>query len=49
MAKKFKKKVNKLKIKECEKILAEQRNIQNSSFYQQVFKRYNLLLLERDH
>lgn len=49
MAKKFKKKVNRLKIKECEKILSEQRNIANSTYYRAVFKHYNTLLLNKEH
>jgi len=49
MAKKFKKKVNSLKIKECEQILSEQRNISNSAYYQAVYKHYNTLLLNKEH
>lgn len=48
VAKKFKKKVNSLKIKECEKILSEQRNIANSDYYRAVFKHYNTLLLNKE-
>lgn len=44
-----KKKVNKLKLKECEAILARIDNQKDSSYYREVFKRYSALVLEKEN
>jgi hypothetical protein len=44
-----KKKVNKLKLKECEAILARIENQKDSSYYREVFKRYSVLVLEKEN
>jgi len=50
MSKKAKnKKVNHLSLKQCEKILSELKTHAGSVYYQHVFKRYNELLLKKEH
>ena len=44
-----KKKVNKLQLKACEAILARLDNQKDSAYYTEVYKRYNALLLAKDH
>lgn len=49
MPRKYKKKVNKLKLKECEAILANANNHTDSLYYNHVFKHYSRLLLEKEN
>ena len=43
------KKINQLKIKECEKILKSLANHSGSQYYAEVFKHYHRLLLSKEH
>jgi hypothetical protein len=49
MPRKYKKKVNKLKLKECEAILANVNKQTDSLYYNHVFKHYSRLLLEKEN
>jgi len=49
MPRKYKKKVNKLKIKECEAILANVSKQTDSQYYNHVYKQYSRLLLEKEN